>query len=93
MATWNPFKKKAATPTVTPAPRKRPEELADALLDMRRRLEALYGDSDQAGGALAFARSLLAAVGENPATLENQVVAHQIALEQLRITRSPARLN
>lgn len=88
MATWNPFAKKKSIPSLaTPRPRSLPE-LADALIAAKRRLSD--ADDDAAARALGLAESLLAAVGENPSTLENQVIAHQMALEQIRIGRALA---
>lgn len=87
--TWNPFAKKKSIPSLA-APRPRTiSELADALIAAKRRL-AIVEDDDAARRALGLAESLLVAVGENPSTLENQVIAHQMAIEQLRIGRTPA---
>lgn len=91
MKSWSLFPKKRAH---TPQPDAKRVDPKVALEDAKKRLMAWHGGDERAAAtALGFAQALLSAVGEDPAKLENQIVAHHMAIEQARIARDPARLN
>jgi hypothetical protein len=55
-----------------------------ALDAAKAQLAQLQADDFLIERQLSFAHSLLRAVGENPKTLPNQVLAHQMAIEHIR---------
>ena len=55
-----------------------------ALDAAKAQLAQLQADDFLVERQLSFADSLLRAVGENPKTLPNQVLAHQMAIEHIR---------
>jgi hypothetical protein len=78
------FRKRNANPS---QPQTTPVILTDdvdqALAEARRRLDGTGADAWLQERTLAFATSLLTAVGEDPATPRNQVLVHQMAVEQI----------
>ena len=85
MTTWRiPFVKRSKS-------KQRAAELRPAIVVDERALDAakaqlaqLQADDFLVERQLSFAHSLLRAVGENPKTLPNQVLAHQMAIEHIR---------
>jgi len=62
-----------------------PECSEKTLEEARTALAGMNVDELTVGRQLQFAQSLLLALGENPSTLQNQVLAHQMAIEQLKM--------
>ena len=86
------FWKRKAQPVATPVA---PIDPAKALDEAKAKLSSLETNDWLRTRSLEFAQSLLTAVGEDPATPQNQVLVHQMAIENLRARRalvdSPAR--
>jgi hypothetical protein len=86
------FKRKTKTAATTPANVTHVAQTLDAAKDQLLGLDA---DAFLREQSLQFAHSLLAAVGENPETPQNQLLVHQMAIENLRaraaIVNAPAR--
>ena len=59
------------------------DDVEQALAEARRQLIGTGADSWLQERTLEFATSLLSAVGEDPATPQNQVLVHQMATEQI----------
>ena len=59
------------------------DDVDQALAEARRQLIGTGADSWLQERTLEFATSLLSAVGEDPATPQNQVLVHQMATEQI----------
>ena len=84
MKTWRiPFVKRGKPVAATAL---RPALVVDerALVAAKAQLAQLQADDFLVERQLSFADSLLRAVGENPKTLPNQVLAHQMAIEHIR---------
>lgn len=87
MKTWRiPFVKQAQAAHPTQL---KPAIVVDerALDAAKQQLAQLQADDFLVERQLSFADSLLRAVGENPKTLPNQVLAHQMAIEHIRSYR------
>jgi hypothetical protein len=77
--------KKTKSPTDSAA--RRPSaivDLAQALDEARGTLTALDASGFLREQSLAFAQSLMTSIGENPETPQNQLLIHQMAIENLR---------
>jgi hypothetical protein len=61
-----------------------PVDEVKALDEAKAQLLDLAASDSLRTRSLEFARSLLRAVGENPETLQNQLLIHQMAIENLR---------
>jgi hypothetical protein len=59
-------------------------DVVKALDEVKDQLLAMEVDAFTRDQSLAFAQSLLTAVGENPETPQNQLLVHQMAIENLR---------
>jgi hypothetical protein len=59
-------------------------DVAQALDEAKRTLRGLDAEGFSSRQSLAFAESLLASLGENPQTPQNRLLAHQMAIENLR---------
>jgi hypothetical protein len=79
---WNRITRSFSRPEPAPAAAPPPPPTLD---EARQRLSGLDGNPLTVHQQLTFAESLLVAVGENPATPENQVLAHQMAIAQLEM--------
>ena len=83
MTTWRiPFVKQSKSKVRAEL---RPAIVVDerALDAAKAQLAQLQADDFLVERQLSFAHSLLRAVGENPKTLPNQVLAHQMAIEHI----------
>lgn len=81
---WNRVKRSLSRKEIeitVAAPALPPEQ---ALAQAKAEIAGLQLDERTIGQQLAFASSLLTAVGEDPSTPQNQVLVHQMALEQIR---------
>jgi hypothetical protein len=76
------FKKKSPTPAA--AARNAPIDVESALDEAKIALSALDATGFLRTQSLIFAQSLLTSVGENPDTPQNQLLIHQMAIENLR---------
>jgi hypothetical protein len=61
-----------------------PVDVEKALDEAKARLSDVETDAWLRARSLEFAQSLLTAVGENPETPQNQLLIHQMAIENLR---------
>ena len=78
------FRKRTAQPATIPTPTViLSDDVEQALAEARRQLLGTGADIWLRERTLAFASSLLSAVGEDPATPQNQVLVHQMAREQI----------
>jgi hypothetical protein len=75
---WNRLWKQPAPVAVSPPP------AAPPTLDEAKK-QLIRFDARLVDRHLTFAQSLLQAVGENPATPEGEVLAHQMAAEQIML--------
>jgi hypothetical protein len=79
------FWKRKATPVVVV---EAPIDPAQALDEAKAKLSSLETSDWLRQRSLEFAQSLLQAVGEDPATVQNQLLIHQMAIENLRARRA-----
>jgi hypothetical protein len=75
---------KKAKPVETPVVVTAPVDAVKALDEAKAKLSDLAASDWLRIRSLEFASSLLKAVGENPDTLNNQLLIHQMAIENLR---------
>jgi hypothetical protein len=80
------FWKRNTKPVVVETKIEQPVDMADALDQAKAKLLGLE-DAWLRSRSLEFAQSLLTALGENPETLQNQLLIHQMAIENLRARR------
>jgi hypothetical protein len=78
MSFWKRKTQPVAPITVTPV------DVAKALDEAKAKLTIVESDDWLRTRSLEFAQSLLTAVGEDPATLPNQLLIHEMAIENLR---------
>jgi hypothetical protein len=76
-------KRNAKSITVPSQPVILTDDVDQALAEARRRLDGTGADAWLQERSLAFATSLLTAVGEDPETPQNQVLVHRMAVEQI----------
>jgi hypothetical protein len=76
------FSRSSAKPAAAAVP---PPLPPPTLAEARERLTGLDVDPRTVDQQIAFAQSLLIALGHDPATYESQVLAHQMAAEQLKM--------
>jgi hypothetical protein len=78
MSFWKRKSQPVAPITVAPV------DVNQALDEAKTKLSGIASDDFLRARSLEFAQSLLSAVGEDPATPQNQLLIHQMAIENLR---------
>jgi hypothetical protein len=85
MMFWKRKRKPVATVEVAPV------DVAKALDEAKASLTSLEPTDWLRTRSLEFAKSLLKAVGEDPATPQNQLLIHRMAIENLRARQALVR--